>query len=289
MADREIPTALITGGAKGIGRSIAEAVARSGWNIALCGRDREALSRFAVETERETGRPVKFEVVDLSTTGSGAPALAAATPEGRVADALICNAGDYGVLGPLAQVEFGAWKKSFDLNFFAVAELVGEYLKAVRASAPRGRKKIVILGGSGLGGAKVWPGISAYACAKAALYRLVEVVHEEVHSHGVDINCLAPGAVKTGITEQAVAAGVDAIGALHRASVDVRDHGGDSPVFVADAVVALLSSSCDGLSGRLISAKWDREILKDPAKTIDDPDLLRLRRIDDALFARKRT
>lgn len=280
--------AVITGGAKGIGKVLAGAVANSGWDVVLVGRDERALSSFASELHNETGRRARWVALDLAQPGAAARLLDVALADGPLPDALVCNAGDYGILGPLAQVDFAAWKASFDLNFFASAELVARYVEAALAAAPGvRRRKIVVIGGSGLGGARVWPAISAYACGKAALYRLVEVVHEEVSSRGIDINCLAPGAVKTGITEQAIAAGETAIGSLYRASLDVRDGGGDSPHFVAEAIAALLDPACDGLSGRLISAKWDRELLARPEAVRSDPDLLRLRRIDDTLYTRK--
>jgi short-subunit dehydrogenase len=286
VASLEPRVALVTGGAKGIGKAVAEAIAQSGWNLALCGRDEQALAVFAQETEQATGRRVRYRAIDLAQPGAAGRAIEFASFEGQLPDAIVCNAGDYGVLGPLAEVEFAAWKASFDLNFFTVAELVARYVEAALAAPAPARRKIVVMGGSGLGGAKVWPAISAYACAKAALFRLVEVVHEEVYARGIDINCLAPGAVKTGITDQAVRAGAEVLGPLYRASLDIREGGGDSPLFVAQAVTALLSASCEGLSGRLISAKWDAQILADPSAAIADADLLRLRRIDDTLYRR---
>jgi len=279
-------TALVTGGAKGIGRSIATALARDGWSLVVCGRDEAALSRFAMEVERLQGTTIRWLRSDLSQPGAAPMLLQASIEAGRPPDAIVCNAGDYGVLGPLSEVDFAQWRKSFDLNFFATAELVHEYLKVALAAPSSARRKIVIVGGSGIGGARVWPGISAYGCAKAALVRLVEFVHEEVYAKGIDINCLAPGAINTGITDQAVAAGETAIGELHRASLHVRGGGGDSSALVEAAVSTLLNPACDGLSGRLISAKWDFERLKHPSRVIDDPDLLRLRRIDADLFGR---
>jgi 3-oxoacyl-[acyl-carrier protein] reductase len=276
----------VTGGAKGIGRSIATALARDGWNLIVCGRDEEALSRFATEVERPRGTTIRCIPIDLSQGGAAPRLLQASIEAGSLPDAIVCNAGNYGALGSFADVDFVKWKRSFDLNFFAAAELVHEYLKVALAVPSSARRKIVIVGGSGIGGARVWPGISAYGCAKSALVRLVEFVHEEVYTKGIDINCLAPGAVSTGITDQAVAAGATAIGDLHRVSLQVRDGGGDPPALVEAAVAVLLRPACDGLSGRLISAKWDSERLAHPSEVIDDADLLRLRRIDADLFGR---
>jgi 3-oxoacyl-[acyl-carrier protein] reductase len=145
------------------------------------------------------------------------------------------------------------------------------------------------MSGGGLGGSKIWPGASAYSCAKATLYRLVEVVHAENFERGVDINCIAPGAVRTGMTDQALKHGESRLGPLYQEALGVEKSGGESPELAASIIATLLSPVGDGVSGRLLSAKWDRKHLasdENAKRVIEDQDLLRLRRIDDELFAR---
>ena len=269
----------MTGGAKGIGRAISTKLAASGWNVTICGRDRKSLEELG-------GQGVRALAVDL-----GSPAaideLAQDWKEHGLPRALVCNAGSYGELGKLESVDIEAWQKSFDLNFFSVARLVQRYvqLAALPPSGPFGtRRKIVVLSGSGLGSAKVWPAISAYSCAKAALYQLVAVLHEELFERGFDVNCLAPGAVHTGITEQATRAGSAALEGLYDFSVKVQQGKGDSPELAAAMTAHLLSPACDRVSGRLVSAKWDKLLLEAPSRIAEDGDLYRLRRIDDQLY-----
>jgi NAD(P)-dependent dehydrogenase (short-subunit alcohol dehydrogenase family) len=269
---------LVTGGAKGIGRAISTKLASSGWNVTICGRDRTSFE--------ELGRQgIHALAVDL-----GSPAamdeLARDWKERGLPLALVCNAGSYGELGKLEGVDMDAWQKSFDVNFFSVARLVQRYTQlALGAPPPSGmRRKIVVLSGSGLGSAKVWPAISAYSCAKAALYQLVAVLHEELFERGFDVNCLAPGAVHTGITEQATRAGSAALEGLYDLSLKVQQGKGDSADLAATMAAHLLSPACDRVSGRLISAKWDKLLLQTPSSVADDGDLYRLRRIDDQLY-----
>jgi NAD(P)-dependent dehydrogenase (short-subunit alcohol dehydrogenase family) len=279
--------ALITGGAKGIGKSISLKLASEGWDLILWGRDSAALDSEAESLKNAYGVQVLTRSLDLSDLASVPLAFEELSRQSCLPDALVCNAGSYGILGSLKDVNIEAWKKSFDLNFFSVAALIQQYLLLCEEAPEQKRRSIILLSGSGLGGSKVWPGISSYGCAKAAIYRLMEFVHEEAHiSLKIDVNCIAPGAVKTGITEQAVGAGKDLIGSLFEASLKVVNEGGDSPELAAHVVSQLLSEACAGISGRLISAKWDHQALLNPEEIYKNGDLFRLRRIDQSLFVK---
>lgn len=279
-------TAIVTGGAKGIGRAISARLAASGWSLVVCGRDDRALSQAAAELRARHGVEVEAVTLDLSRPGSVEALFARWGGPGELPAAMICNASDYGVLGPLGEVDFATWKQSFDLNFFAVAEMIHRYVGIARAGGPGTHRRIVVMGGGGLGGAQVSGGISAYSCAKAALNRLVEVIHEEVRALGIDVNCVLPGLVATGIVDQAIAAGPEKLGPLYHASLKARQEGGTSPDLVADLIADLLRDESRGLSGRLLSARWDRDAIRSPAMVIEDPDLFRLRRVDRELFGK---
>jgi NAD(P)-dependent dehydrogenase (short-subunit alcohol dehydrogenase family) len=280
-----VRTAIVTGGAKGIGRVVSEHLARAGWQLVLCARDRAALDAAATEIQGRHGVRVERRVLDLSQPEAAAALFAEWPSAAELPQALVCGAADYGVLGALESVEFEAWKRSFDLNFFSVAELIQRYVRLALGGGQVSRRGIIVMGGAGLGGAQVAGGISSYSCAKAAVYRLVEVVHEEVNARGIDINCVLPGLVDTGIVDQALAAG-PALGHVYEASLKARSGGGTPPDVAAEVIVQLLEESCRGVSGRLISARWDRAALAAPAALASDADLFRLRRIDNDLYRR---
>jgi NAD(P)-dependent dehydrogenase (short-subunit alcohol dehydrogenase family) len=277
----------VTGGAKGIGRAVSEQLAAAGWDLVLCGRDQGALEAAAVALREAHGRAVEPVALDLSRPEGPGELLARFAEPAELPLALVCGAADYGVLGPLAEVDFAAWKRSFDLNFFSVAELLQRYLQRAGPGPFRPRRRIVVMGGAGLGSAEVSGAVSAYSCAKAALYRLVEVVHAEVHARGLDVNCVLPGLVDTGIVDQALAAG-PALGALYQASLAARQGRGTPAAVPAGFIAHLLSDACAGLSGRLLSARWDRPALDRAEALAADPDLFRLRRIDEDLYGKKR-
>ncbi len=278
-------TALVTGGAKGIGRSVSERLAGSGWHLVICGRDRAALEEAAGQIRSRHAVDVEAIGLDLSRP-EGVPALFSRwTGPEELPLAMVCGAADYGVLGPLEVVDFAAWKRSFDLNFFSVAEMLQRFVRIALQGPSSPRRRIAVMCGAGLGSAQISGGVSAYSCAKAALNRLVEVVHEEVHARGIDINCVLPGLVNTGMVDQAIAAG-PGLGALYEASLETRGGGGTPPEVAAEMIAHLFDDGCSGVSGRLVSAKWDRKALGSPATVAADPDLFRLRRIDNELFGK---
>lgn len=278
-------TAVVTGGAKGIGRAVSESLAAAGWRLVLCGRDRGALESAAGELRARHGAAVEPVQVDLAEPGAVGGLFERWRRPEELPLAMICGAADYGVLGPLRDVDFAAWKRSFDLNFFSVAEMIQRYLQVALPGPRAPRRRIVVMCGAGLGAAQVAGGVAAYSSAKAALNRLVEVVHEEVHAQGIDVNCVLPGLVNTGIVDQAIAAG-PALGAIYEASVKARRDGGTPPEVAGEFIAHLVSDACAGVSGRLLSARWDRPALATPAAVAADPDLFRLRRIDRDLYGK---
>ena len=280
-------SAIVTGGAKGIGRAVSDHLASLGWDLWICGRDRGALAKAAEEIQGRHPVTVRTVSVDLSEPGAVASLFA---PVGQPEDlplAMVLGAADYGVFGPLASVDFAAWRRSFDLNFFSVAEILHRYLAVASKGSALPRRRIVVMGGGGLGGAQVSGAISSYSCAKAAVNRLGEVVHEESNAKGIDINCVLPGLVNTGMVDAAIAAG-PALGAIYEASLKTKTSGGTPPETAAEFIGHLLSDECAGVSGRLFSARWDRKALAQPGTVSAEPDLFRLRRIDNELFGKRK-
>lgn len=277
--------AIVTGGAKGIGKAISEKLYSEGWSLLIIGRDESALKELCHSLNSKPNLSANYLAIDLSDGGAVETGFARWRQTAKtLPTALVCNAGDYGTLGPIAQVDFESWKKSFDLNFFSIVQIVQIFVRWHLEAKTTEHKSIVMMSGGGLGSKKVWPNISAYSTAKAAIYRFMETIHEELHAENFSINCVAPGAVNTGITAQAERAGPELVGALYQATLDVQSGRGDPAHVAADCVAKLVSLKGMLISGRLISAKWDGKHLEMPDALSMDPNLLRLRRIDEELF-----
>jgi 3-oxoacyl-[acyl-carrier protein] reductase len=275
--------AIVTGAGRGIGRAIAIAFGREGANVVAASRTLSEVSDTAKEIEA-LGRqclPLRADILSRDDVED----MVRKTLEmfGRI-DILVNNAGMLGPIGPLHENNIDEWIKTVHVN------LIGTFL-CCRAVLPvmirQGRGKIINLSGGGAAYPK--PNFSAYACSKAAVVRLTETLAEEVKDYNIQVNAIAPGAIKTRMVEQIVEAG-EAAG--EKALADARrvlEDGGAGFEPVTSLAVFLASDESDGLTGRLISAIWDdwRSLDKDEIKEIMRKGYYTLRRIDGHFFTPK--
>ena len=149
---------------------------------------------------------------------------------------------------------------------------------AIRLMKPRGAGKIINI--SGGGATNPMPRFSAYAATKAAVVRLTETLAEEYRADHIDVNAVAPGALRTRLTAQVLAAGPEKAGAdFFAKNKKWADEGAVDPQLGAALCVWLASAGSDGITGKLISAQWDP--WKEPAKfrALAAGDVYTLRRI----------
>jgi NADP-dependent 3-hydroxy acid dehydrogenase YdfG len=180
----ERPVALVTGASRGIGRAIAAELG-STHHVLVGGRDAEAVA--AVVAGLPSAEPF---VGDLA--GGVLPAL----PD-RL-DVLVHSAGveDGGAIGETDQE---TWRRVFEVNVFAVAELTRRALPALRATEGL---VVVINSGSGLSSG---PGGGVYAGSKFALRALTDALREEERGNGVRVSSIHPGRVDTDMQRALVA------------------------------------------------------------------------------------
>jgi NAD(P)-dependent dehydrogenase (short-subunit alcohol dehydrogenase family) len=275
--------AIVTGAGRGIGRAIAMAFGREGANVVAASRTLSEVSDTAKEIEA-LGRQCLPLRADISSRDD-VEDMVRKTLEmfGRI-DILVNNAGMLGPIGPLHENNIDEWIKTVHVN------LIGTFLccRAVLPAMIRQRRgKIINLSGGGAAYPK--PNFSAYACSKAAVVRLTETLAEEVKDYNIQVNAIAPGAIKTRMVEQIVEAG-EAAGETALADARrVLEDGGAGFEPVTSLAVFLASDESDGLTGRLISAIWDdwRSLDKDEIKEIMRKGYYTLRRIDGHFFTPK--
>ena len=146
-------------------------------------------------------------------------------------------------------------------------------------------KKIINFSGGGATAPR--KGFSAYAISKIALYKLTEILAEECKSDKIDFNIIAPGAIKSKMTEEIIDKGSD-LGDEYLSALEVYNKGGDNKENILKICRLLLSSKSDGLTGKLISAQWDNIQESDIDLLKNDNDLFNLRRIDKKFFIKKK-
>jgi NAD(P)-dependent dehydrogenase (short-subunit alcohol dehydrogenase family) len=246
--------ALITGGSQGLGKVIAEHFLREGANVAICARgERDLLAARDELAKKFPAQKVVARTCDVSDEKQVNELAAFSLRELGSLQALVLNAGIYGPMGSTESVPLDEWRRALDINLFGV-------LLPCRAVIPRfkkaGRGKIVIL--SGGGATNPLPNISSYAASKAAVVRLGETLAEELKPFHVDVNMIAPGALKTRFVEQVLKAGPETVGKDFFAKNKKWSEEGAVPLELgANLAVYLASAESDGVTGKLISAQWD--------------------------------
>lgn len=255
MHDLAGRTVLITGASRGLGRVLALRFAKAGARLILPGREVDGLRETQSLIEQEEG------ACDVLTSGrcdlasEEGRARMAELCEGRL-DILINNAASQGPIGPLESNDPRAWRETIEIDLLAPVELCRLLLPALRATAQfSAHAKIINLSGGGASGPR--PHFSAYATAKAGLVRFSETLAEELRDSYIDVNCIAPGAMNTGMLQELLAAGPARASHEHAKALKQLETGGTPMEKAAELALFLASGASDGLTGRLISAVWD--------------------------------
>ena len=195
-------TVVITGGAKGIGYSTAQAFARQGARVALLDMDAAALEA-AVASLAASGTDVQALAVQASVTDADAVERAfaqVAQTWGRI-DVLVNNAG-IAANKPTLEVTVDEWRRAVDINLtgvFLCAQAAG------RRMVPAGSGSIINL--ASMYGVVAAPDRAAYCATKGAVVLLTETLAVEWGPAGVRVNALAPGYVETDLVRDLAARG----------------------------------------------------------------------------------
>jgi NAD(P)-dependent dehydrogenase (short-subunit alcohol dehydrogenase family) len=246
--------AIITGASMGLGAAIAEEFCAAGAAVMLCARNAAELeaTRAGLAARHPKAR-ILTQVADVADTAQVDGLFAAARKAFGRLDILVANAGVYGPMGHIDQVDWAEWAQAIAINLTGTVYCTR---KAVELMKPQGSGKIIVL--SGGGATNPLPGISAYAASKAAIVRYTETLALEVKDQRIDVNAVAPGALATRLTDQLLDAGPDKVGAaLFERMKKLKDDGGTPLSVGAKLCVYLASAESDGLTGRLIAAQWD--------------------------------
>jgi len=197
-------TAIVTGASRGIGRSIAQRLAREGANVVLAARDGGALAEAAGEI-RKTGGAAETIALDLRLPDTGAQLVDFAIGKfGRV-DIVVNNAGATR-LGEFTELTDADWADGFALKFFAavrVTRAAWPHLKAVSGS---------VVNISGVGGRTPGPMFSIGGSVNAAMNCLTKSLADTGVRDKIRVNCILPGYVRTERLQKRLAAVVKETG-----------------------------------------------------------------------------
>ena len=186
--------AIVTGGAQGIGRAIAERFIASGAFVTIWDVDR-ALSEQTVEALGEGA--CSHISVDLTDWDAVRSAAARSQAEMGQVDILVNNAGIAGANATVAETDPVEWRKVIDLDlngvFYCSKAIVPMMVE-------RGYGRIVNT--ASIAGKEGNPNAAHYSAAKAGVIALTKSLGKELASHDIAVNCITPAAAKTAIFDQ---------------------------------------------------------------------------------------
>ena len=187
--------AVVTGGAQGIGFSIAKRLLASGASVSLWDRDANILT-YALKEARVAGNVDGLNVDVADPESVNAAVRATAEKFGRI-DILIANAGIAGPNFKTWEYPIDAWKQVIDVD------LTGVFL-CCRAVVPLMMKQNYgrIVNVASIAGKEGNPNASAYSAAKAGVIALTKSLGKELASKNIGVNCITPAAARTRIFDQ---------------------------------------------------------------------------------------
>ena len=182
--------ALVTGGSRGIGLSIAQALLQEGASVVITGTDQERLKA----ARAELGARATAVRADVRDYGEVETAIKHAVDQFGGIDILVNNAG-VGIFRAVAEMSLNEWNDVIATNLTGVFHCTRAALPHLRA---RGGGWIINI--SSLAGKNAFPDAAAYCASKAGLNAFSEALMQEVRHEGVRVAYVMPGSVRTGFS-----------------------------------------------------------------------------------------
>ena len=185
--------AIITGSSRGIGKAIAERMAQHGAKVTISSRKAGPCDEVAAEINATYGAGTAIAVPANISSKDDLQRLVDETRKafGKV-DIVVCNAASNPYYGPLAGIADDQFRKILDNNIISNHWLIGMVIPEMIE-----RKDGAVIIVSSIGGLRGSPVIGAYNISKAADFQLARNLAHEYGKHGIRVNCIAPGLIKT--------------------------------------------------------------------------------------------
>jgi 3-oxoacyl-[acyl-carrier protein] reductase len=240
MFDLSNQTALVTGASGGIGGAIARALHAQGARVMVAGTRRHALDTLA----DELGERAHIGLADLADPAAADRLVKEAeTAMGRI-DILVNNAGV--TRDALAlRMDDESWRAVIEVNLTAAFRLTRAVLPGMirrRSGRVIGVTSVVAITGN--------PGQANYAAAKAAMIGMSKSIAAEIAGRGITVNCIAPGAITTAMTEKLTAERrARLLGAIPAGRFGAPDDVAAAAVFLASAEAAYITGQTLHVNG----------------------------------------
>jgi len=253
-------TALVTGGATGIGEAIARTFARAGAQVVIGDIDVEGAQRVADDIG---ARAVHLDVTDADE----AAAVIGSIDESGGLDVLVNNAGTYFHVGSILDQTHESWRKAIDVNLVGVFNCCKPAATSMVASGKRG----TIVNIASVDGVLPCMG-TGYDSAKAAVIHLSASLAVDLAPHGIRVNCVSPGVIQVPTLEKmrsgeigplwpaepSLSGLMGPIARLRSANVPLGRHGTGEDIARAVLFLATEASSYVTGANLLVDGGWTR-------------------------------
>ncbi|MDP8971083.1 MAG: SDR family oxidoreductase [Actinomycetota bacterium] len=267
--------ALVTGGGRGIGRVLAQALAGAGAAVGLIARSSDQLAE-SVNLIEAAGGAAAAATADVSDERATAAAFASLRHQLGPVDFLVNNAGISGPVGSAWDVDPDLWWRTVEVNLRSVF-LCTRLVLPDMLTRRRGR----IVNITSHAGVFRWPQASAYAVSKAAVVKLTENLAFETRRSGIRVFSVHPGLVPIGLSEEALAGNAPdhtPEGHLHAwIRQELAEGRGADPAWAGELAVRLATGEADELSGCHVSVHDDLDAMLARIDQVRRQDLYVLR------------
>jgi short-subunit dehydrogenase len=189
--------ALVTGASKGIGKSIAEELAKNKFNVLLVARSEELLKKNAAEISSTYKVEVGYLALDLSSQTAATDIYKWCAEKNYTISVLVNNAG-YGLSGPFERFSVDDNTNMMQLNMITLVQLCQLFLPSLKTQS-----KAYILNIASSAAYQAVPFLSLYSATKAFVLRFSRGLRQELKKTTVSVTCVCPGSTDTGFASRA--------------------------------------------------------------------------------------
>jgi NAD(P)-dependent dehydrogenase (short-subunit alcohol dehydrogenase family) len=188
--------AIVTGGATGIGLACARRLQERGFDVLVCSRTGSNVDEAVASLERDEGGIVAGEVADVSRPSDAGRVVESCLSRFGRLDSLINSAGIYKET-PFLELTAEDWDETLNINLRGAALMSVAAARQMVEQGTGGR----IVHVASLNAVAAEPAMAAYGCSKAGLVSLAQAMAVDLARYGIQTNAVAPGWVRTRLTE----------------------------------------------------------------------------------------
>lgn len=271
---------VVVGASRGIGLAVAKSLYDSGHIVVVTGRTKASAVNGAKQIS-PTGKNVFPLALEVTSDRSAKTAISKIIKRcGRI-DVLVVSAGVFKPFGAFGSVSLRDSVEAIETNLIGTMRCV---YYAIQYMKKQKYGRIILFSGGGIGGDIALANATSYFTSKGAITVFAEVLAAELAQFNITVNAILPGQILTDLTRELFDISDKQLGpVLANAKESLAKTSGSSPDQAVELIKFLISDRGDNITGRLLSARWDR--IEDLAQKLPD-ERYKLRRIDGKTYKR---